>query len=61
MPDSVYINDGNFGFDRFLRVLEALGMLASGLRVAWRLRAWGRAVRERNQLAPSPLAGSRAR
>jgi hypothetical protein len=56
VPDSVYVDDGNFGFDQMLRVLEALGVLASGLRIALRLRAWRRAVRAWDQLAPSPLA-----
>ncbi|TAK20034.1 MAG: hypothetical protein EPO40_32565 [Myxococcaceae bacterium] len=56
VPDSVYISDGNFGFDHALRALESLGMLASGLRVGWRLRAWRREVRAWEKQAPSPVA-----
>ncbi len=55
VPDSVYISDGNFGFDQLLRAVECLGMLASGLRVGWRLRAWRREVRAWEQQAPSPM------
>ena len=40
VPDSVYIDEGNFGFDRTLLAMEVFGLLASGLLLAWRVRRW---------------------
>jgi hypothetical protein len=54
VPDSVYISDGNFGFDRLLRALELLGLLAAATRIAWRLRGWRSALRAWAQQAPDP-------
>ena len=56
VPDSVYISDGNFGFDRLLRAMEIFGLLAAALRITWRLRGWRREQRAWARQAPEPTA-----
>jgi hypothetical protein len=55
--DSIYIDDGNMGFDHDLRVLEIVGLLGSFLWIAVALLRWRlEAVRHRKTSIPRRLA-----
>ncbi len=57
VPDSIYVDDGNLGFDRALRMLEVFGLFAAALRIVWRLRAWRRELRAWAQQNPPSRHG----